>query len=57
MKTKLFLTIFSFLIVQSTFSQETTANLSLGSGYANQVYYKLSTETTTSFDKSKNRIL
>jgi len=52
MKTKLFLTIFSFLIVQSTFSQETTANLSLGSGYANQVYYKLSTETTTSFDKN-----
>ena len=49
MKTRLFFSIFSFLIVQSTFSQETTVNLSLGAGYANQVYYKLSTQTQTDF--------
>ena len=48
MKTKLFFSIFSFLLVQSTYSQETTVNLSLGAGYANQVYYKLNTKTETS---------
>ena len=48
MKTKLFLSIFSFLLVHSTYSQETTVNLSLGASYANQVYYKLSTTTKTS---------
>lgn len=48
MKTRLFFSIFSFLLVQSTFSQETTVNLSLGASYANQVYYKLSTQTQTS---------
>jgi hypothetical protein len=49
MKTRLFFSIFSFLIVQSTISQETTVNLSLGAGYADQVYYKLSTQTATTF--------
>ncbi|MEO9570923.1 MAG: T9SS type A sorting domain-containing protein [Polaribacter sp.] len=49
MKTKLFFSIFSFLTVLSTFSQETTVNLSLGAGYTNQVYYKLSTQTQTDF--------
>ena len=48
MKTKLFLSIFSFLLVHSTYSQETTVNLSLGAAYANQVYYKLGTQTETS---------
>ena len=48
MKTKLFFSIFSFLLVQSTYSQETTVNLSLGASYANQVYYKLNTKTETS---------
>ena len=47
MKTRLFFSIFSFLLVQSTFSQETTVNLSLGSGYTSQVYYKLNTKTET----------
>jgi hypothetical protein len=47
MKTTLFFSIFSFLLVQSTFSQETTVNLSLGSGYTSQVYYKLNTKTET----------
>ena len=48
MKIRLFFSILSFLLVQSTFSQETTVNLSLGASYANQVYYKLSTQTQTS---------
>lgn len=48
MKTKLFFSIFSFLLVQSTYSQETTVNLSLGASYANQVYYKLNTKNETS---------
>jgi hypothetical protein len=47
MKTRLFFSIFSFLLVQSTFSQETTVNLSLGSSYTSQVYYKLNTKTET----------
>lgn len=47
MKTRLFFSIFSFLIAQSAFSQETTVNLSLGAGYANQVYYKLSSQMQT----------
>ena len=47
MKTTLFFSIFSFLLVQSTFSQETTVNLSLGAGYTSQVYYKLNTKTET----------
>jgi len=51
MKTKLFFSIFSFLIVSASFAQ-TTTDLSLGAGYANQVYYKLSSETPTSFDKN-----
>lgn len=49
MKTKLLFSIFSFLIVQSTFSQETTVNLSLGASYTNQVYYKLNTQKQTDF--------
>ena len=49
MNTKLFFSIFSFLTVLSTFSQETTVNLSLGAGYSNQVYYKLNTQTQTDF--------
>lgn len=43
------------LLIASSFfakAQETTVNLSMGAGYANQVYYKLSTETTTSFPKN-----
>ena len=48
MKTRLFFSIFSFLLVQSTFSQETTVNLSLDASYASQVYYKLNTKTQTS---------
>ena len=47
MKTRLFFSIFSFLLVQSTFSQETTVNLSLGASYTSQVYYKLNTKTET----------
>ena len=47
MKTTLFFSIFSFLLVQSTFSQETTVNLSLGASYTSQVYYKLNTKTET----------
>ena len=47
MKIKLFFLIFSFLLVHSAYSQETTVNLSLGASYANQVYYKLSTQTET----------
>jgi hypothetical protein len=48
MKIKLFFSIFSFLLVLSTYSQETTVNLSLGASYVNQVYYKLSDKTETS---------
>ena len=48
MKTRLIFSIFSFLLVHSTYSQETTVNLSLGAAYANQVYYKLGTQTETS---------
>lgn len=47
MTTRLFFTIFIFLLVQASTAQETQVNLSLGAGYTNQVYYKLSTETET----------
>ncbi len=51
MKTKLHALIaflFSAFILNA---QETTVNLTLNPGYADQVYYKLSTETETTFDK------
>lgn len=48
MKTKLLL--LCFLITSFvTQAQEITVNTSMGAGYANQVYYKLSTDTTTPF--------
>lgn len=47
MKTRLFFTIFSFLIVQATMAQETSVNLSLEAGYTSQVYYKLSANSAT----------
>lgn len=50
MKTKLFL--FTFLTTLLVFAQEKTVNLSLGGGYANQIYYHLNSESSTSFDKN-----
>lgn len=47
MKTKLLFlwtVLFSVCVIQA---QETTVNTSLGAGYSNQVYYKLSTQTET----------
>ena len=48
MKTKLlFITLLLFGL--SINAQDTTVDTSMGAGYTNQVYYKLSTETETSF--------
>ena len=49
MKTKLQLAFAFILCVTFLNAQETVVNTSLGAGYANQVYYKLDTETETSF--------
>lgn len=47
MKTKLFL--ITILATSISLAQEKTVNLSLGAKYANQVYYKLDSETKTEF--------
>lgn len=47
MKTTLQLVV--FLLTCVSFAQETTVDLSMQPGYANQVYYKLSTQTETAF--------
>jgi len=52
MKTKLHFSIFMLFACIFTYAQETTVDLSMGAGYANQVYYKLSTETENSFEAS-----
>lgn len=49
MKTKLHFLIIMLLSVSFIRAQETTVNTSMGAGYSNQVFYKLSTETETSF--------
>lgn len=46
MKTKL-LYLFFLVFTVSVTAQETTVNLSMGAGYSNQVFYKLSTDTQT----------
>ncbi len=51
MKKKLLILFFA-LALNFSFAQETTVNLSLGAGYANEVYYKLSSQTETIFDAS-----
>ena len=48
MKTKLLFIAIMFMGL-SISAQDTTVNTSMGAGYTNQVYYKLSTETETSF--------
>lgn len=47
MKTKL-LTLLLIISFSFGFAQEITVNTSMGAGYANQLFYKLSTETETS---------
>jgi len=47
MKTKLLLTL--FIISFITLSAQTTVNTSMGASYANMVYYKLGTQTETTF--------
>lgn len=49
MKTKLHFLLVLLLSTSFIQGQESTANISMGAGYTNQVYYKLSTETATSF--------
>lgn len=49
MKTKLHFLAILLLSVSLIQAQETTVNTSMGAGYTNQVFYKLSTETETSF--------
>ena len=49
MKLKLQFSIFILCISTFTFAQETTVDFTMGAGYANQVYYKLSTATQTDF--------
>jgi len=49
MKTKLHFLAVLLLSVSLINAQEITVNTSMGAGYANQVFYKLSTETETSF--------
>lgn len=51
MKTKLLLLLYIPLSL-FTQAQETEVNVTLNAGYANQVYYKLSTQTATSFNKN-----
>lgn len=45
MKTKLHVLVALMLTISMVWAQETTVNTSLSPGYANQLYYKLSTET------------
>ncbi|WP_298418163.1 HmuY family protein [uncultured Kordia sp.] len=49
MKTKLLLLCFLVVGFTTLNAQEITVNTSMGAGYANQVYYKISTETATTF--------
>ncbi|MCH2193852.1 HmuY family protein [Kordia sp.] len=49
MKTKLLLICFLIASFTAIKAQEITVNTGMGTGYANQVYYKISSETTTSF--------
>lgn len=49
MKTKLQILLALLLVSTTIYAQETTVNLSMGSGYNNQVFYKLNTDTQTSF--------
>ena len=51
MKTKLLFIAIMFMGL-SISAQDTTVNTSMGAGYTNQVYYKLSTETETSFQQT-----
>ncbi|AOW20183.1 T9SS type A sorting domain-containing protein [Urechidicola croceus] len=51
MKTKLLISAFLILGLGIIQAQETSVDLSMGSSYANQVYYKLSTETETTFSR------
>ena len=49
MKQTLHFIIAIFLSMSFVHAQETTINMSMGAGYSQQVYYKLSTQTETSF--------
>lgn len=49
MKTKLLLLCLLFISVSGLQAQVTNVNMTMGAGYSNQVYYKLSTETSTTF--------
>ena len=50
MKTTLHFLIAIFLSISFIHAQEITVNTSMGEGYSQQVYYKLSTQTETSFE-------
>ncbi|AUP80623.1 T9SS type A sorting domain-containing protein [Flavivirga eckloniae] len=49
MKTKLHLLMVLLWVCSFTQAQETTVNLSMAASYANQVYYKLNTQTETTY--------
>ncbi|WP_162274031.1 T9SS type A sorting domain-containing protein [Polaribacter reichenbachii] len=49
MKTKLHALIIMLLTINSVSAQKTTANVSMGGGYSNASYYKLSTKTEVNF--------
>ncbi|GAA3632273.1 T9SS type A sorting domain-containing protein [Flavivirga jejuensis] len=52
MKTKLHLLIAFMLTVSIVYAQETTANISMGTGYANDVFYKLSNGATNTYSRN-----
>ncbi|WP_067146978.1 T9SS type A sorting domain-containing protein [Pseudotamlana agarivorans] len=51
MTSKLQLLLALFCVCLSTQAQEKTVNLSMGADYANQIFYKLNTESATAFAK------